>query len=155
MEAGFGYRRDAPSMGDIEALTYQGQRITDHGPEARAPISVAGLGRRQVGRRGSVGVVPEDGAWAEFLPNGLVSGRPGAPLPPGNGLRAIGSPPFYVPVVMLVLTRCLGRADRSAPSQCEMVTGPRFSLPNQPIKGVDRDLPPQYRAGLAPRRPSC
>jgi len=35
MEAGFGYRRDAPSMGDIEALTYQGQRITDHAPRPR------------------------------------------------------------------------------------------------------------------------
>ena len=48
-------------------------RITHHSPGARAPVSMAVLGRRQVGRRGSVGVVPEDGAWAEFWPNGRLS----------------------------------------------------------------------------------
>jgi hypothetical protein len=47
-------------------LVHPGSRTTHHGPEARAPVSMAGLGRRRVGRRGSVGAVPEDGAWAEF-----------------------------------------------------------------------------------------
>ena len=46
--------------------------ITHHGPGARAPVSVAGLGRRRVGWRGSTGVVAEDGAWAGFGLNDLI-----------------------------------------------------------------------------------
>ena len=30
-----------------------------------------------------------------------------------------------------------------------------FPSANQPNNGADRDLPSQYRSGLAPRRPSC
>ena len=51
---------DFPLKVDFQA------QISHHGPEARAPVSVAGLYRRWVGRLGTVGVVSEIGAWAGF-----------------------------------------------------------------------------------------
>ena len=42
-------------------------RLTHHGPEARAPVSVAGLGRRWGGWRGAEGAIAEVGAWAGFV----------------------------------------------------------------------------------------
>ena len=42
------------------------------GPGARAPVSMAGLGRRWVGWLGLAEVVGEDGAWAGFGLNDLI-----------------------------------------------------------------------------------
>ena len=47
-------------------------RITHHSPGARAPVSMAGLGRWWVGRRGLTEVVAEVGAWAGFGSNDLI-----------------------------------------------------------------------------------
>ena len=57
----------------VPRIRYQGQRIPDHAPrltahcpEARAPVSMAGLGRWRVWWHGSEDEVPEIGAWAGF-----------------------------------------------------------------------------------------
>ena len=59
---------------------------------ARAAVSMAGSGRQRVALHGSVGMVPEAGAWTGFWSNDLLAKRLGSAITAhggfGTGIRS-------------------------------------------------------------------